>query len=338
MKPSVIKIDPQNIDPWLIGKAAGVIRKGGLVAFPTETVYGLGANAVDPVAVTGIFEAKKRPLDDPLIVHIAYEEELYKLVSEVPEEAEKLIKQFWPGPLTVVLKKTEIVPDLVATGLDTIAVRMPSGVIASELIKAAGVPIAAPSANLFGRPSPTNARHVIDDLDGKIDLVIDGGPTEIGVESTVVEFIEGKVIVLRPGGIDVESLHSVIGNVHIYTGEEISKRSPGKYPQHYSPRAKVIVVEDEESQIGDVQMIALGMIQKGKKVGIISKKEHADRYTSFDVKVLGPANDVKKCAANLFHVLREFDSGKADVIIAEGIPERGLGLAVMNRLRKAAGP
>ena len=337
MKPQIIKIDPEKIDSWLIGQAAGVVRRGGLVAFPTETVYGLGANALDPEAVTGIFEAKERPLDDPLIVHIAYEEELYKLVEEVPEEAKKLIKEFWPGPLTVVLKKNAIIPDLVTTGLDTVAIRMPSNAISRELLKASGTPIAAPSANMFGRPSPTTAQHVIDDLDGRVDIVLDGGPTEIGIESTVVEFIEGKVIVLRPGGIDVESLQSVIGDVHIYSETVISKRSPGEYPQHYSPRAKVIVVEEEESQIGDVKMIAQGMARKGNKVGIIAKEEHADEYASFAVKILGPQDDVRACASKLFHVLREFDSEKVDVIIAEGIPEKGLGLAVMNRLRKAAG-
>ncbi|MGB3241775.1 MAG: L-threonylcarbamoyladenylate synthase [Candidatus Omnitrophota bacterium] len=338
MNSHVIKIDPKKIDPGAIEKAAGVIRRGGLVAFPTETVYGLGANALDPKAAIRIFEAKKRPLDDPLIVHIAREEELYKLVEEVPEQAKKLIKRFWPGPLTVVLKKTEIIPEIITTGLDTVAIRMPSNVIARELIEAAEVPIAAPSANLFGKPSPTQARHVADDLGSAVDLIIDGGPAEIGIESTVVEFVEGKVIVLRPGGIDVESLHSVIGDVHIYSEKEFSGRSPGKYPQHYSPGAKVIVVEEGGSQIGDVKMIALGMLQKGKKVGIMAKEEHAGEYDSFDVKVLGSANDEKKCALNLFHVLREFDSEKVDVIVVEGISERGLGLAVMNRLRKAAGP
>jgi L-threonylcarbamoyladenylate synthase len=338
MNSHVIKIDPEKIDPWLIRQAAEVIRNGKLVAFPTETVYGLGANALNPEAVTEIFEAKKRPLDDPLIVHIAYEEELYKLAEEVPAEAKKLISKFWPGPLTVVLKKTEVIPDLVTTGLDTVAIRMPSNVIAKELIKSAGVPIAAPSANLFGKPSPTQARHVIDDLDGAIDMVIDGGPTEIGVESTVVEFVEGKVVVLRPGGIDVESLHSVIGNVHIYTEKEIQERSPGKYPQHYSPSAEVIVVQNDESQVGDAKMIAQNMLRKGKRIGIMAKEEHADEYSSFDVKILGPGNDGRTCASNLFHILREFDSEKVDVIIAEGISEKGLGLAVMNRLRKAAGP
>ena len=338
MKPHVVKIDPQNIDSTLIKQASDVIRKGGLVAFPTETVYGLGANAMDPEAVTKIFEAKNRPLDDPLIVHIAEEKDLKKLSKEIPEEATKLVGHFWPGPLTTVLKKTEEVPELVTTGLDTVAVRMPSNRIAREFIKTAGVPIAAPSANLFGRPSPTRARHVIHDLDGRIDLVLDGGPTEIGIESTVVEFIEGKVIVLRPGGIDIESLHSVIGNVHIYEGTEELDRSPGKYPQHYSPHATVVVVERSDSQVERVISIAENMISQKKKVGILAKKENAGEYRPYDVKILGPENDGKTCASNLFHILREFDTENVDVIIAEAIPEKGLGLAVMNRLRKAAGP
>jgi L-threonylcarbamoyladenylate synthase len=338
MKPRVLQIDPENIDPELIRQAAEVIRKGKLVAFPTETVYGLGANALDPVAVTGIFEAKERPLDDPLIVHIAEEEDLSELSGEIPEEAKKLVERFWPGPLTVVLKKTEKVPELVTTGLDTVAVRMPSNPIARELIKEAGVPVAAPSANLFGRPSPTQAKHVIDDLDGRIDLVIDGGPAEIGIESTVVEFIEGKAIVLRPGGIDVESLHSVMGNVHIYSGEKELKRSPGKYPQHYSPRARVVVVEGGISQAEKVRSIAREMLIKGSKVGVMAKKEHIDEYEGLDIRVLGPEENGKACALNLFHILREFDSEKVDVILAEAVSEKGLGLAVMNRLRKAAGP
>ncbi|MGB2631273.1 MAG: L-threonylcarbamoyladenylate synthase [Candidatus Omnitrophota bacterium] len=338
MKPRVLKIDPQNIDPELIRQAADVIRKGGLVAFPTETVYGLGANALDPAAVTGIFGAKNRPLDDPLIVHIAEIEDLKRLAKEVPEEATKLVDRFWPGPLTVVLKKTEEVPELVTTGLDTVAIRMPSNPIARELINTSGVPIAAPSANLFGRPSPTRARHVVDDLDGRIDLVLDGGSAEIGIESTVVEFIEGKVIVLRPGGIDVESLCSVIGDVHIYKGTEEMERSPGKYPQHYSPHAMVIVVDESGSQAEKVRMAAESMTSKGKRVGIMAKEEHAGEYRSYDVKILGPENVGRACALNLFHILREFDSENVDVIIAEAIPEKGLGLAVMNRLRKAAGP
>jgi L-threonylcarbamoyladenylate synthase len=338
MKPRILHIDPQNIDHELIRQAAEVIHNRGLVAFPTETVYGLGANALDPKAVTGIFEAKKRPLDDPLIVHIAGMEDLHKLSENIPQEAERLLNRFWPGPLTVVLKKKDIVPDIVTTGLDTVAIRMPSNPIAKKFIEAAQVPIAAPSANLFGRPSPTTATHVTDDLEGRIDLVLDGGKTEIGVESTVVEFAEGKVIMLRPGGTDMEQLKSILGDVDILSGRGDEDRSPGKYPQHYSPQARVVVVERSISQVEGVKTLASDLVSEGKNVGILSTQEHADDYRRFDVKVLGPVEDGKTCASRLFHILREFDTEKVDIIVAEAIPEKGLGLAVMNRLRKAAGP
>ncbi|MFC1549023.1 L-threonylcarbamoyladenylate synthase [Candidatus Omnitrophota bacterium] len=338
MKPRVIKIDPQNIDVDLIEQASEVIHNRGLVAFPTETVYGLGANALDPEAVTGIFEAKKRPLDDPLIVHIADMNDLNALSKDVPPAVERLLNRFWPGPLTVVLKKTEIVPDIVTTGLETVAIRMPSNPIAHKLIEVSGVPIAAPSANLFGRPSPTSASHVTDDLDGKIDVVLDGGSTEIGIESTVVEFINGEVIVLRPGGIGIEELKSILGDIFISIGSDKDEKSPGKYPQHYSPYARVIVSENSPAQVENTFSTASKMRSKGHKVGIMAKKEHAEKYKEFDVKVLGSEEDGKTCASRLFHLFREFDAEGVDVIVAEGIPEMGLGLAVMNRLRKASGP
>jgi L-threonylcarbamoyladenylate synthase len=337
MKPRVLHIDPDNIDIGLIEQAAKVIRNKGLVAFPTETVYGLGANALDPEAVAGIFEAKKRPLDDPLIVHISDVETLHTLSGSFPPEAEKLVDRFWPGPLTVVLKKKEIVPDIVTTGLETVAIRMPSNSIARKLIEIAGVPIAAPSANLFGRPSPTSAAHVIDDLDGRIDMVLDGGGAEIGIESTVVEFIEGEVIVLRPGGTEVEEIKSVLGNANISVGTGREERSPGKYPQHYSPHARVIVSENVPSQVENTLSMYSDMRKKGHKVGIMAKEEHAANYKEFDSKVLGSGEDGKTCALRLFHIFREFDTEGVDVIIAEGVSEKGLGLAVMNRLRKAAG-
>ncbi len=337
MKPRILKIDPRHIDLELIRQAAEIARGGGLVAFPTETVYGLGANAFDPEAVTSIFEAKKRPLDNPLIVHIADPKDLHRLAENVPPEADKLVERFWPGPLTVVLKKTDLVPDIVTTGLDTIGIRMPSNTIAREFIAASGVPIAAPSANMFGRPSPTTAKHVIEDLKGRIDLVLDGGSTEIGIESTVVEFMDGRVIVLRPGGVDVEQLHGIAGSVEISSGAERTGRSPGEYPQHYSPNARIMLVEDGHFQAEEALSAASGAGSRGQKVGIMAKQEHSALYDGFNVKVLGPENDGRVCASRFFHILREFDAEKVDVIVAEGIPERGLGLAIMNRLRKAAG-
>jgi len=338
MKPRVLQVDPFNIDLSLIKQASEVIHNRGLVAFPTETVYGLGANALDPKAAAGIFEAKKRPLDDPLIIHIADEGDLDGLVEGITSEAEKLIERFWPGPLTLVLKKKKIIPDIVTTGLDTVAVRMPSNPIARKFIQVCEIPIAAPSANLFGRPSPTTAKHVLDDLDGRIDVLLDGGNTEIGVESTVVEIVDGKIIVLRPGGISVEELRGVIGDVEVYSESKTPERSPGKYPQHYSPLAKVILVENDLLQKEKTIEIASDMESKGHKVGVMAKQEHEDAYRSFNVKILGPEEDFKICASRLFSTLREFDSESMDIIIAESIVEKGLGLAIMNRLRKASGP
>ncbi len=338
MRPKVLKIDPQKIDLELIKQAAEVISNRGLVAFPTETVYGLGANALEAKAVAGIFEAKSRPLDDPLIVHIAAREDLYELASCVPGAAEKLIDRFWPGPLTIVLKKKSIIPDIVTTGLETVAIRMPYNPVAQKFIATSGVPIAAPSANLFGRPSPTNANHVINDLEGKIDLVLDGGHADIGVESTVVEFVRDKIIVLRPGGTTVEDLRSIVGEVEVFTETGHWQRSPGRYPQHYSPKAKVKLVSDDPDQVERVLALARQEQKGGRRVGIMATGEHEVSYREFDVKVLGPREDARLCASRLFHILREFDEDEVDVIVAEAIGEQGLGLAVMNRLRKSAGP
>ncbi len=337
MKPKILKIDPHNIDRTKIAQAVEVIHNRGLVAFPTETVYGLGANALDPKAVAGIFEAKKRPLDDPLIVHIADIKDLERLAKRMPYQAERLSECFWPGPLTLILKKTDIVPDIVTTGLDSVAVRMPSNTIAREFILEAGVPLAAPSANIFGRPSPTTAKHVVDDLAGRIDLVLDGGSTEIGIESTIVELNDKEIVVLRPGGIDVELIKRVLPGTDVRIGSGSGGNAPGSYAKHYSPRAKVVIAEEGEGQVGKVISIAREAAHSGRKVGVIAVLEHAEDFREYNVKVLGPSQEAKICAARLFLVLREMDSDGMDVIIAEGIKEKGLGLAVMNRLRKAAG-
>lgn len=336
MKTRIIKIDPKNIDRGLLGEAAKVLTEGGLVAFPTETVYGLGANALDPEAVAKIFEAKKRPLDDPLIVHISREEEVHELAVNIDPAAEKLMELFWPGPLTLILEKKDKVPDIVSTGLDTVAIRMPSCPVAGELLKIAGVPVAAPSANLFGRPSPTTADHVVDDLEGIIDVVLDGGKTEIGVESTVVQFAGGEARILRPGGISVEDITAVIENVRVYTEEEILKSSPGKYEQHYSPKAKVVLIKDDPMQVEKCLTLA-GEASNMYRVGILAKAEHAEFYKGLNAKVIGPSGDLTACAGELFHVLREFDKDGVEVIFAESFSENGIGLAIMNRLRKAAG-
>jgi L-threonylcarbamoyladenylate synthase len=337
MKPLVISIDPSNIEAGKIGMAADVVKRGGLVAFPTETVYGLGANALDARAVAGIFKAKKRPLDDPLIVHIAQISDLGRLAAAVPEKALKLIDRFWPGPLTLVLEKTSLVPDIVTTGLGTVAIRMPSGRIALELIRSSQTPIAAPSANLFGRTSPTSAGHVISDLGDHIDMVIDGGETDIGVESTVVAFSGDEVSVLRPGGINIEDIGSVVGKLTAYGADMSSPECPGKYPKHYAPEARVIVADMGGSQTDEVKDIADTFKKRGQRPGIMCAEEHVPSYGGYDIKVLGPKGHPDVCASRLFRLFREFDAENYDVIIAESIEEKGLGFAVMNRIRKAAG-
>jgi L-threonylcarbamoyladenylate synthase len=338
MKPLVVTVDPLNIDAKKINEAAAIIKRGGLVAFPTETVYGLGADALNAEAVAGIFSAKKRPLDDPLIVHISQKSDLSRLTVQVPEKAERLIEKFWPGPLTVVLEKTSLVPDIVTTGLNTVAVRMPSGAIALRLIDSAQTPIAAPSANLFGKPSPTSAGHVIHDMGERIDMVIDGGNPEIGIESTVVAFDGDEVMILRPGGTTIEQIQEVVGSVVVCSENDHSIECPGKYPQHYSPDARVVFVDTGRGQEAKVMELAENFKKNGRRSGIMCVEEHAGSYPGYGTKILGSAEDAKVCASRLFGIFREFDSEGYDIIIAEGISEQGLGLAVMNRIRKAAGP
>lgn len=337
MKTEIIKVNPNNIDISRVKKAARVIKGGGLVAFPTETVYGLGADALNDKAVAKIFEAKKRPLGDPLIVHISKKEDLFKLAKEISNTAMELIGKFWPGPLTVVLKKSDIVPYIVTAGLDTVAIRMPANQIALTLIKEAQTPISAPSANLFGRPSPTTSQHVLDDLEGKVDLIIDGGKTDIGLESTVLDLTQDVPSVLRPGGVSMEKLQGVIKTIHLFKSQD-KIFSPGMYPRHYSPKAKVILIdENDRIEVEKVRKLAYDFILQGYSVGIIAKEENKEKYSEFNVKSLGPGDDLIKCAANLFSILRDFDRFSVDVIISESVKEEELGLAIMDRLRKAAG-
>lgn len=336
MKTEVFKIDQFNIDPDQIKKASDMIKSGGLVAFPTETVYGLGADALNPVACAKIFQAKNRPLEDPLIVHIADKQDLFKVAQEVYKITLRLVDEFWPGPLTLVLKKQGAIPDIVTAGLDTVAVRMPNHKIALNLIKEAKTPVAAPSANLFGRPSPTTAQHVLDDLDGKVDLIIDSGNTNIGVESTIVDLTQAPFCVLRPGGIGIEELKRLIPQVELYKKDNIL--SPGMYPRHYAPKAKIILVEGNgKTQVEKVKDLAQDFDMQGYRFGILAKYENRNKYGDFNVKLLGPGDDLVSCAANLFSVLRDFDKDQVDVIIAEAVKEEGLGLAIMDRLRRAQG-
>jgi L-threonylcarbamoyladenylate synthase len=341
----VLKVDPQQPDIKKVRMAASIIRKGGLVAFPTETVYGLGADALNSKAVLALFEAKKRPTDNPPIVHVENINDVYRLAEQVPPKADNLMKEFWPGPLTLVFKRSKAVPDVTVAGLDTIAVRMPQHPVALALIKESRCPIAAPSANLAGKPSPTSADHVFFDLNGRIDAILDGGPTRIGVESTVLDLSVNPALVLRPGGTPLEALRKVLANVqlHLFVVAEkelpIDKaRSPGMKHKHYAPKAQIILVEGGISAVmATVKSLIRTYWLQDKRVGVLATAETAWAYEADVVKSLGSRRNVDAMAANLFRLLREFDEENVDVIIAESVPTEGLGLAVMNRLRKASG-
>lgn len=335
MKTVVLKVNPRSPEKSRILRAANIIKSGGLVAFPTETVYGLGANALNPKAVRKIFSVKGRPSDNPLIAHIAGRKDVHKLASIVPASAVKLMNKFWPGPLTLVLKKKPLVPKEVTAGLDTVAVRMPANKIARALIKASGVPIVAPSGNLSGMPSPTTARHVIQDLNGKIPCIIDGGSARIGVESTVIDVTTTTPTVLRPGGITVEMLRKALGkSVSRFKGSVKHAKSPGMKYRHYAPRAKLVLVEGNSRKIRQsIAKLANDYARKRKKVGIMTT-DNSHSYNANVVTYVGCSAEA--VARNLFNALRDFDAAKVDVILAEGLEESGLGLAVMNRLRKAA--
>jgi len=346
MKQTVmLKVDAQQPDSETIRVAADIIRKGGLVAFPTETVYGLGADAVNPDAVLKLFEAKKRPLDNPPIVHVANVGDVYRLAEQVTPEADMLMRTFWPGPLTLVFKRSAAVTDATVAGLGTIAVRMPQHAVALALIRESRCPIAAPSANLAGKPSPTSAKHVFEDLNGRIDAILDGGPTLIGVESTVLDLSGEPPLVLRPGGTPFEALRRVLGDVKLHPFVAAEKelpiekaRSPGMKHKHYAPKAQVIVVEGAVPAVRvKVKELAESYRLKGFKVGVLATDETLAAYEADEVKSLGSRFNLAVVAQNLFRLLREFDAEGVDVIIAEGVPSEELGLAVMNRLRKASG-
>jgi len=341
----VLKVDSQQPDIEKVRVAANIIRKGGLVAFPTETVYGLGADALNSKAVLALFKAKKRPIDNPPIVHVENINDIYKLAQQIPPKADKLMRKFWPGPLTLVFKRSANVPDVTVAGLSTIAVRMPQHAVALALIRESRCPIAAPSANLAGKPSPTSANHVLDDLNGRIDAILDGGPTRIGVESTVLDLSVDPAMVLRPGGTPLEALRRVLGTVTLHpfvaTEKELpieKPQSPGMKHKHYAPKAQVIVVEGSVSAImATVKSLISAYWLQDKRVGVLATDETAWAYEADVVKSLGSRRNVDVMAANLFRLLREFDEENVDVIVAESVPTEGLGLAVMNRLRKASG-
>ncbi|MEM1515347.1 MAG: L-threonylcarbamoyladenylate synthase [Thermoproteota archaeon] len=344
-KTIILKVDEENPDPEKIMLAANVIRSGGLVAFPTETVYGLGADALNPDAVREIYVAKMRPMDNPIIVHVAKKDDVYRLTVDVPGSVEKLIESFWPGPLTLILKASSIIPKVTIGDLDTIAIRMPKHRVALALIREAGRPIAAPSANLSGRPSPTLAEHVIQDLYGRIDIILDAGPANIGVESTVLDLTCNPPQILRPGGVTCEELKAVLGEVTIHPAAVARREvyvertsSPGMKYRHYAPKAEILIVEGEASSIvKKIRELSEHYVKAGKKVGILTTDENLGEYNLGIVKSMGSRKNLALIARNLFRILREFDEDGVNLIIAEGLPEENLGLAIMNRLRKAAG-
>lgn len=331
-------------DRAVLAEAAAVLREGGLVAFPTETVYGLGANALDETAARRIYEAKGRPSDNPLIAHIADFEALAPLTAEIPEAGRKLAEAFWPGPLTMVFKKSGVVPHGTTGGLETVAVRMPSDPVARELIRLAGVPIAAPSANTSGRPSPTRAEHVLQDMDGKIEMIVDGGPVGIGVESTIVDVTEEIPTLLRPGAVTMEMLRSVVGETAVdpaITGPmraDIKPKAPGMKYRHYAPKADLTLVEGEtDAVVSRINALAAEKLGAGQRVGIICTEETKDRYPAGILKSIGMRANEATVAHNLYAVLREFDDLEVDCIFSESFQADDLGQAIMNRLNKAAG-
>ena len=350
-----VKINPQKPEKEILQKAAEIIKKGGLVAFPTETVYGLGGNSLDKKAVRKIFEAKGRPFDNPLIVHVADIRDLSKLAKKIPEEAKILTKRFWPGPLTLVLFKKKIVPNEVTAGARTVAIRMPKNKIALELIKLAGSPIAAPSANLAGKPSPTTAGHVSEDLGERVDLILDGGKTKIGVESTVLDLTCKPPLILRPGGVSLEELKKVLKEIKPHPfllGEKLKDKivkSPGMKGRHYAPQAPLILVEGKTSKERVLKIQNLIKYYqksrprrkfgpgKNKKVGVLASVETKKFYRDADLILTpGSRKNLEKVAQNLFKTLREFDKKRVDIILAETFPEKGIGFAIMDRLKKAA--
>lgn len=337
-------LDPQKVNDEELAEAAGILRKGGLVAFPTETVYGLGANGLDEEAAKKIYAAKGRPSDNPLIAHISAPEELEALAAEIPCFAKRLMELYWPGPLTMVFKKKEIVPYGTTGGLDTVAVRMPSDPIARALIRLAGVPVAAPSANRSGRPSPTTADHVWQDMAGRIEMIIDGGPVGIGVESTIVDVTGPVPVILRPGAITMEMVRDALGQVEIDPAivgpmkEGVRPKAPGMKYRHYAPKARMALVEGEMEQVvRAINRLAREALKQGERVGIICTDETRFCYPAGMIRSVGIRAREETVAHNLYAVLREFDDLEADVIFSESFPDDQIGQAIMNRLTKAAG-
>lgn len=343
MDTKIIRTDPEHIDPAAMREAGRILKEGGLVAFPTETVYGLGGNALDERASGKIYAAKGRPSDNPLIVHIAETDALFQITEEVPKKAMAMAEAFWPGPLTMIFRKNEKVPLATTGGLSSVAVRMPSHPVALALIREGGGFVAAPSANTSGRPSPTTADHVREDLSGKIDMILDGGPVGIGLESTIVDFTEETPTILRPGYINREMMEKVIGPVRTDPGliaadSAVRPKAPGMKYRHYAPQASLTIVEGKaEDTIAYINTQCAKLKAEGKGAGVIATDETRGSYQAAVVKSIGTRRDEEGIARHLFGILREFDEEKVDAIFSESFDTPKMGQAIMNRLLKAAG-
>jgi L-threonylcarbamoyladenylate synthase len=331
----LVDIDPTSPDRAAIAEAASIIRAGQLVVFPTETVYGLGADGLNPNALERIYRVKGRPADNPLILHVASPGQLLSVATDVPSIAQRLIQAFWPGPLTLILPKTACVPDLATAGLPTVAVRMPAHPVALALIAAAETPLAAPSANRSGLPSPTTAQHAYEDLRGRLPLMLDAGPTRIGLESTVLDVTSIPPIILRPGGIAREAIEAVVGELQDVASMAQYRRSPGTRYRHYSPRARVWLVEDPQPE---ALQTAIGhALQQSERVGCLLHRLEPNHLPP-RIKVIRLRGSLADYAHGLFAALRMLDGLGLEAIVVEGVQEQGLGVAVMDRLRRAALP
>ena len=340
----VAVVSESQIDAGIIKQAGDILQAGGLVAFPTETVYGLGGDALQKESSRKIYAAKGRPSDNPLIVHICRWEDIALIVQEIPEAAKKLAKAFWPGPLTMILKKSAAVPLETTGGLETVAIRMPENKVALALIAAAGGYIAAPSANTSGKPSPTCAAHVKEDLDGKIDMILDGGSVGIGLESTIVDLTDSAPTILRPGYITKKMLEEAL-SAPVETDRTIldanakqAPKAPGMKYRHYAPKGELTIVDGELQAVTEkIRALAEEMHRQGKRVGIICTDETKGQYEADCIESVGARCDEEAIARHLYAILRQFDSQNIECIYSEAFSDKGIGQAIMNRLLKAAG-
>lgn len=344
MKTKVVTIHPNQVEVAKMKEAAALIARGELVAFPTETVYGLGGDALRPEAAKKIYEAKGRPSDNPLIVHISEYADLQRIAKEIPPQAKALSDAFWPGPLTMIVKKKDTVPDTTTGGMDTVAVRMPNHPVALALIRESGCLIAAPSANTSGRPSPTEASHVAEDMEGRIPMILDGGPVGIGIESTIIDLTEEKPMVLRPGYITPEMLSEVLQeevmiDPGLIASDDTKKpKAPGMKYRHYAPKAQLVIVDGEPSDVVEkINELVQAKKRQGQKIAVIATEESCGSYDADVVLCIGKRTDEDQIAQHLYKLLRECDSLEADFIYSECFQTPRIGQAIMNRLLKAAG-